>query len=149
MSSSPRSEQNGTHTLQGHLEKAGLALGILRDTEHLEQEEAVNRRNLKYRDDNLSWWRQRLKSRFGINLDDKPTGDDVGSTVRVDSPDNHYHYERRNGLWLDLAKLAIAAALGAGGLAAWSLYNSGTKPPVQTKPVLDPGGLKIEVERPK
>ena len=149
MTSSPDSDKNGTHTLQSHLEKAGLALGLLRDTEHLEQEEAVNRRNLKHRDDNMSWWRQRLKSRFGINLDDKPTGDDdVGSTVRVDSPDQHYHYPPRGGLLSDLAKLAIAAALGAGGLAAWSWYNS-TKPPAQTKPVLDPGGLKIDVERPK
>ena len=155
MSTSKSSAQNATDSSQtrqaeqvDNFQKAALGLGLLRNLGDHEQEEIVRENNRQYREGNMTWWRQRLKDRFGVTIPEPKAGDDVGSTVRVDSPDQHYHYPPRGGLLSDIAKLAIAAALGAGGLAAWSWYNA-DKPPAQVKPVLDPGGLKIDVERPK
>lgn len=133
--------------------KASLGLGLLRDIRQQETDEHVAKTQMEYRDGNMTWWRQRLKDRFGVNVPEPKEDDAVGSpTVRVDSPDNHYHYQQPNGLpdWLKAGIL-----LGTGALAAWWFLRESENRTVEnpkSEPVqegnslrLDPGGLKIEV----
>ena len=132
-------------------------MGLLQQVNQQALDQQLTKRDLKYRDDNSSWWRQRLRERFGIKLTEPVSSqeDDVGGSVRVDSPDYHYHQTGGNiPGWIKAAALlaggAGLAAAGA-GLYRWAslLRESNKTPVVQGDPKLNPGGLQIEVIKPK
>jgi hypothetical protein len=144
--STPPWSSSADQWLEQKTEKVQLGLGSLQALGIQASNDNKRRLNRAYDAGQFEIWKARAR-KFGLVGDPEQAMSDEMQTVRIDSADNHYHYPARPGLLGDLAKLAIAAALGAGGLAAWSWYNA-DKPPTQVKPVLDPGGLKIDVERP-
>ena len=144
--------------LEKHSEKMGLGLSTLRALDSLAVTNQNRKTNRAFNDGNLRLWKERMK-RFGMPEETKgeeTVPDDDMQSVRVDSPDYHYHMPQGGGLptWLK----AAAVMLGGGGLAAGGAAlaydlikdrGGDDKPPEVTQPVLDPGGLKIEVIRPQ
>jgi len=103
-----------------------------------------------FHDGHFRLWKERMK-RLGMpDNKDAVLPDEDMQSVRIDSPDHHYHYPQNGGLptWLK-----VAAIIGGGGLAAagGALINESLKPkpiPPSDGSVLDPGGLQIEVIKP-
>lgn len=109
----------------------------------------VIRMNRQYRDGNMAWWRQRLKERFGVTVPEPQSGEsDVGSSVKIRSPETHNHYQpSQMPTW---AKLVAAGLVGTGlASGAWLLSrpDEGTPETKTATPVssFDPGGLKVEI----
>lgn len=145
--------------LEKHSEKMGLGLSTLRALDSLAVTNQNRKTNRAFNDGNLRLWKERMK-RLGMPEEttkgEETVPDEDMQSVRVDSPDIHYHMPPSGGGvpgWLKTA----AVMLGSGGIAAAGgalAYDMLTRdkepPPAVTQPDdddvgLNPGGLKIEV----
>lgn len=160
-SGSANNSPNSTATLDGSLTSlhdetlaTELGLSTLEAMNDLRADSVQNRAVREYTQENMRLWKARAAKFGGDDMPEAATADDDMQTVRINSPDNHYHQTGGKGLpnWLK----AAAVMLGGGGLAAggaalaYDILRDKEPPPAATQPDdgdvgLNPGGLKIEV----